>query len=159
MNVMFVLVPNIDEENIARSMNMEDDLMLQFDDSNPELGRDAPAGLDDHPYSAMPWNVSASVQSFRTQEPGSIRGRGSSVPSGHPGSRLISASPLLGRGSALGGPLTDIERIDEQADNFAPVGGYSSSLGAVGGRGRTLTPSGDHVTEEEFEMFWSCSCS
>lgn len=151
--------PEIDEDNLGRNLNVEDDLMFNnFDDSNQEIGRDAPGGLDDHPSSAMPWNVSASLHSFRTHGPGSFGGRGSSIPGGRPHSRLTSASPLLGRGSALGVPLPEIERLDEGTDdNFPAVDnrGYSPSVELFRGRGRTLTPSGagDLISEKDFEMF------
>lgn len=137
---------DIEEDNLGRDINVEDDVMFnQFED--PEVGRDAPAGLEDHPSSAMPWNVSASLYSYR---------RASSIPSGRPGSRLTSASPLLGRGSTLGGALPDIERLEEGTDDDFPaigdLGHLSSSLGPAG-RGRNLTPSGDLAAEIQYEIF------
>ncbi|CZR51478.1 related to meiotic cohesin rec8 [Phialocephala subalpina] len=63
-----------------------------------ERGRDAPSALADYPSSAMPWNVSASLHSHQRAASSSIPGRLGSR-------RLTSASPLIGRGSALPGDL------------------------------------------------------
>jgi len=81
----------------------DDGYYLQGDDV--EMGRDAP---DDHEdiSSAMPWNVSASIRgsSIARGLHGSVTGPPGSVTGsvGRPGSRMISASPLLGRGRLSG---------------------------------------------------------
>jgi len=81
--------------------NFEDDMMPPPDDTTAvELGREALSPLADHHSSAMPWNISTSLNSLRLGSSSLPRGpsRQSSILPGRPGSRLTSASPLLGRG-------------------------------------------------------------
>lgn len=145
-----------DQEEDQLGRGDEDALMPIYDDSLPlEVGRDAPAGLDDHPSSAMPWNISASLHSFRNLPPGSssiigrgtLPGRQSSLLGARPGSRLTSASPLIGRGRA---DLPDLP----PSDDYELLG--LESPDAPVGRGRTLsmTASAREAYEaEEFELF------
>ncbi|KFY07064.1 hypothetical protein V492_07483 [Pseudogymnoascus sp. VKM F-4246] len=80
----------------------DDDIMPYPDESSGiEQGREAFTPLADHHSSAMPWNVSASVNSFRQRSSSVVPGRHSSVVPSRPGSRHPSASPLLGRGRLL----------------------------------------------------------
>ncbi|KFY48886.1 hypothetical protein V495_00943 [Pseudogymnoascus sp. VKM F-4514 (FW-929)] len=84
--------------------NFDDEMMPYQDDSTGiELPREVMTPLADHHSSAMPWNVSASINSFRQRSSSVVPGQGrhSSVVPGRPSSRLQSASPLLGRGRLL----------------------------------------------------------
>ncbi|OBT68516.1 hypothetical protein VE03_02875 [Pseudogymnoascus sp. 23342-1-I1] len=90
--------------NDAFMPNFDDEMMPYPDDSTGiEVGREAFTPLADHHSSAMPWNVSASVNSFRQRSSSVVPGQGrhSSVVPSRPGSRHPSASPLLGRGRLL----------------------------------------------------------
>ena len=82
-------------------------MMLMEDGSiGMEIGREAPSALPDHPSSVMPWNVSASLNSFQRGASSSQLGRGF----GSAGRRPPPASPLVGRGSALPGALEQFSR-------------------------------------------------
>ncbi|OBT93972.1 hypothetical protein VE01_08224 [Pseudogymnoascus verrucosus] len=99
--------------------NFDDEMMPYPDDSSGvEQGREAFTPLQDHHSSAMPWNVSASVNSFRHRSSSVVPGQGrhSSVIPSRPGSRHPSASPLLGRG-----------RLLSDNDMELPAGGVRSS--------------------------------
>ncbi|KAL5317450.1 hypothetical protein ACEPPN_014545 [Leptodophora sp. 'Broadleaf-Isolate-01'] len=130
--------------------NQEDDQYPHSHDRSVEVGRDAASALADHPPSAMPWNVSASLHSHQRGHSSSIQGRigimGSQKGS-ITGRRLT--SPLVGRGSALPGDLEQFSQLmdDEmvmygrdddglgsanQASGFHP-GGFRSSSHAIGG--------------------------
>ncbi|KFY88214.1 hypothetical protein V500_06496 [Pseudogymnoascus sp. VKM F-4518 (FW-2643)] len=112
--------------------NFDDDMMPYQDDSTGiEVGREAFTPLADHHSSAMPWNVSASVNSFRQRSSSVVPGQGrhSSVVPGRPGSRQPSASPLLGRGRILsdnefelpgGGAGSTSALEDEEFEAFGP---------------------------------------
>jgi hypothetical protein len=107
-----------DEEQVGRGE--EDEGMFMAEDEEVELPRDAPAALDDQQlFSAMPWNMSASLRGSsvvpRSGVPGSME-----PSTGAQGSmrqrlnRLVSASPLQGRGrfsglEALGGLDSDLD--------------------------------------------------
>jgi meiotic recombination protein REC8 len=125
-----------------------------YDDSMPmEVGRDAPSALDDHPSSAMPWNVSASALSYRAHPPGTL---GSSALiarsrlSARPGSRLTSASPLLGRERGRGTDIHGIERVDDFDDTTSPPEDFGLGFGGI----RTSSVIGGLDTQaREFELF------
>jgi meiotic recombination protein REC8, fungi type len=122
----------LEEDQIGRGGEC-DGFMPVFDESIAvEAGRDAQSALEDHAASAMPWNISSSLHSYRnlpgygsSSAPGhgTIGGRQSSILSGKLG-RLTSASPLMGRGRT---DMLDLERIDDLqfpangSDNFADV--------------------------------------
>jgi meiotic recombination protein REC8, fungi type len=104
------------EDEIGRG-NFDDDqgLMMMEDVSvGMEVGRDAPSALPDYPSSAlMPWNVSASLNSYQKGATSSLKGRDiGSQAAGSTGRRPLSASPLVGRGSALPGPLEHFQDDD-----------------------------------------------
>jgi meiotic recombination protein REC8, fungi type len=158
------------EDEVGRGYE-EDGMMLNMDfegDNNKnnsheqsvELGRDAPSALPDYPSSAMPWNISASLHCHQRGQSSSIQGRvgvlGSQL--GSVGRHLTSASPLIGRGSALPGDLEQFSQLigdndpmvmygrdDEglasgsQAPDFGDLGGGVSSSQACG--------------HDEFEIF------
>lgn len=131
--------PDLEEPQLPRAVeddafmpNFDDDMLPPPDDSTAELGREALSPLADHHSSAMPWNISTSLHSFRLGSSSLPRGpaRQSSVLQGRPGSRLTSASPLLGRGRLLS--ETDADRT-----HLSPSRGASTSV----------------VEVEEFEAF------
>jgi meiotic recombination protein REC8 len=134
----------------------DDAFVPQFEDSTGlEVGREAPTALEDHPVSAMPWNISSSLHSYRNlpagssvHGPGTATGRPSSIHSARPGSRLTSASPLFGRGRASAdGNIPDSGGLGDIGD-IPGLPGYSN---LIVGRGRTLSAS--HTAVEEFEIF------
>ncbi|KEF61918.1 uncharacterized protein A1O9_03490 [Exophiala aquamarina CBS 119918] len=114
----------------------DDGVVFQGDDLNIEsqVGRHAPPSLQDH-SSGMPWNISASRQSsvqplgsglmarLSSSVGGMLGGMELGPPSvlGRRGSRLTSASPLLGRGlSRLGSQdFVDPSRLTLDNDEFA----------------------------------------
>jgi hypothetical protein len=125
------------EDEIGRGMGDEDFFMPGGDDV--ELPREAVSALDDQQmFSAMPWNMSVSRHGS-SAIPGSRRlgmldqGR----PGSRPGSRLVSASPLHGRGQPLGlEPLLNLESDGGDAlggDDFAAPGPGPSSPPTVVG--------------------------
>lgn len=92
----------------------DDDLALLGLDDSAEMGRDAPTPLAEHQSSAMPWNVSSSLKSFRAGDLSLPRQRGvraSSIVSHRAGppSRVSALSPLVGRGRLLS-DFEDIRR-------------------------------------------------
>ncbi|KAF2130883.1 hypothetical protein P153DRAFT_206353 [Dothidotthia symphoricarpi CBS 119687] len=106
------------EEQIGRGAEDEGFFMPGGDEI--ELPREAGSALDDqHIFSAMPWNMSASIRGS-SAVPRS--GRGGVIGSGR-GSRLVSASPLLGRGQPIG--LDVLRSLDSDAfggDDFGLLG-------------------------------------
>ncbi|KAF4629985.1 hypothetical protein G7Y89_g8157 [Cudoniella acicularis] len=137
-------------EEDAPMMNFEEDLVQ---DQSIEVGRDAASALPDYPSSAvMPWNVSASLHSH--QRGASSKGLGAQVGGSVAGRRLTSASPLIGRGSAMPGELDNFSLLNEEEDNimygrdddFESMGG---DLGVSSSRGGTAPL----VNEDEFEIF------
>lgn len=134
------------QEDVARGLEEGNMMIADADDGvifpgdelhiESEVGRHAPPSLQDH-SSGMPWNISASRQSS-TQPLGSgLMARLSSSIGGIPGgmelgppsalgrrgSRLASASPLLGRGlSRLGSQdLVDPSLLTINDDEFADL--------------------------------------
>ena len=116
----------------------DDGMIIQGEDFNleSEVGRNAPQSLQDH-SSGMPWNISGSRQSS-TQPLGSgvlarlsssVGGLMGGVELGPPsalgrrGSRLTSASPLLGRGLSRfeTQELLDPSRLTSNEDEFADL--------------------------------------
>jgi meiotic recombination protein REC8 len=126
--------------------NFDDEMMPYPDDSSGvEQGREAFTPLQDHHSSAMPWNVSASVNSFRHRSSSVVPGQGrhSSVVPSRPGSRHPSASPLLGRGRLLSD--TDLE---------LPVGGAGSTSGLENEEFEALGPSAAVDTQTAQNSQW-----
>ena len=114
-----------------------DDIRLA-DADEVEFPRDAPTALDDQQvFSAMPWNMSASVRGSSAAPPSgraailgsagvlSLSGRHGSLHF-HRGSRTVSESPLRGRGQAGGHEaLKNFEREDE----FSALGAVDFGIG------------------------------
>jgi meiotic recombination protein REC8 len=147
-----------EDDGMILNMDFEPDVNNNSHEQSIEHGRDAPSALPDYPSSAMPWNVSASLHSHQRGQSSSIQGRAGVLGSqlGSVGRRLTSASPLIGRGSALPGDLEQFSQLmddpmvmygrdDEdlasqsQAPGFGGLGGGVSSSQARG--------------HEEFEIF------
>lgn len=107
------------DEEIGRGAGYyEDEIMMDvgLEDSG-EVGRDAPPALQDYPSSSMPWNVSASINSYSRGRSSSAVARGvpnSQLGSQHGSIRLPSASPLIGRGSVLPVDLITYGRDEEE---------------------------------------------
>lgn len=99
------------EVGISEFVDDQDMMIIEDGSMGVEIGREAPSALADHPSSViMPWNVSASLNSFQ-------RGASSSQQARLHGSvdqRLQSASPLVGRGSALPGPLEKFSMLEDK---------------------------------------------
>ncbi|KAH7075757.1 Rec8 like protein-domain-containing protein [Paraphoma chrysanthemicola] len=96
---------------------MDDEGFFMPGDDEVELPREAPSALDDDQiFSAMPWNMSASRHGS-SAIPGSRRlgmldhGK----PTSKPGSRMVSASPLHGRGLPL--PLEPLLNLESDGDD------------------------------------------
>ncbi|KAL5353385.1 R8 protein [Pseudogymnoascus australis] len=133
-------------EDDAFMPNFGDEMMPYEDDSTGiEVGREAFTPLADHHSSAMPWNVSASVNSFRQRSSSVVPGQGrhSSVVPSRPGSRYPSASPLLGRGRLL-------------SDNELefPARGAGSTSGLEDGEFEALGPSAAVDTQTAQSSQW-----
>ncbi|KAF2636443.1 hypothetical protein P280DRAFT_552939 [Massarina eburnea CBS 473.64] len=114
------------EEQIGRGQ--EDEVMFIPGD-DVELPRDAPVALDDEQvFSAMPWN-SASVRGSSALKRSVRTGIPSSLPGPRRGTRMISASPLHGRGQP--GELQQLEGFGEDEasfDNFSGFAGFNSEM-------------------------------
>ncbi len=102
------------EEETGRGLD-NDGFSLPGDDEEVELPREAASALNDQEmFSAMPWNMSASGRGSsaipRSARVGTIGSRDQS----RRGSRLISASPLFGRG--LPGGLEALQHLESEGD-------------------------------------------
>jgi meiotic recombination protein REC8, fungi type len=107
---------------------IDDGIVFQGDET--EMGREAPEALEDI-SSAMPWNISASIRGSVTArgQPGAVGGTGSATGSlGRRGSRMVSASPLVGRGrpsglEPFGGPDLTSEAMlgGDMGDFYVPA--------------------------------------
>ncbi|KAF2190464.1 hypothetical protein K469DRAFT_656799 [Zopfia rhizophila CBS 207.26] len=91
-----------DQEQIGRAA--EDEVMfVSGGDEEVELPREAPSALDDQQmFSAMPWNISASIRGSSVVPRSGRPGLPSSLTGRSRASRMISASPLHGRGQPGG---------------------------------------------------------
>ena len=123
-----------------------DDLALLGVDDSAEMGRDAPTPLAEYQSSAMPWNVSSSLKSFRAGDLSFPRPRGvraSSIVSHRAGppSRVSAQSPLVGRGRFL----SDSEDIRRDESPSPPERGRDQFKGTSDNAILALD-------EDEFEM-------
>ncbi|KAL1792695.1 hypothetical protein ACET3X_009202 [Alternaria dauci] len=113
------------EPEVGRSADEEDLPMVGDDDIAVELPREGVSALDDQQiFSAMPWNVSASIRgSSAIPRSGHVDMVRSAAPGRH-GSRLISASPLHGRGMpiAFEGLTNLTSDVGYGGDEFGPPG-------------------------------------
>jgi meiotic recombination protein REC8 len=158
------------ENEVGRGYE-NDGMMLNMDfephansnsyEQSVELGRDAPPALPDCPSSAMPWNVSASLHSHQRGQSSSLQGRagvlGSQLGS-IAGRRLTSASPLIGRGSALPGDLEQFSQLMGDDEPMVMYGRSEDDLGsgsqalAFGGADAGMSSS-QVAGLDEFEIF------
>ena len=145
-------------------LGIDDDGYLPIMDDEIEQGREAPTPLDDrHVSSMMPWNQSAgsqrrtglySGQGFPTSA--SIGGAGGQIGLiSRRGSRLTSASPLIGRG-AVGGNDDDFQLPGSQGgmegveefELFGPAAGVDTQTAELSQWQRTvLNGEGMHFLE------------
>lgn len=107
------------EDQIGRGME-DEGFSMPGDDEEVELPREGMTALDEQQmHSAMPWNISASIRGSsavpRSAPMGTIR----SLDRGKRGSRMVSASPLLGRGQPGG---LDALRNFESEDDYGLAG-------------------------------------
>lgn len=115
-------------DEVARGLEYDDGFMPMGGDDTIEQGREAPTPLDDRQLSSMmPWNQSAGSRrptglfTGTAQQPTSASmgpgGLQLSFPARR-GSRLTSASPLQGRGTAVpGGDMDDFQLPGSGGDN------------------------------------------
>ena len=110
--------------------NNDDGFFMPSGDAAVELPREAASALDDqHIFSAMPWNMSASVRgSSAIPRSGRVGMTGSAEQSRH-ASRLVSASPIHGRGqpSALDALRNLTSDANFGGDEFG-LPGHSSDI-------------------------------
>lgn len=111
------------EDHIGRGQ--EDEAMFMPGGDEVELPREAPLALDDQQvFSAMPWNITASIRGSSAVPRSAPVGMMGSVSApntltGRRGSRMISASPLHGRGQPGG---LEALRSLEGEDEFGNIG-------------------------------------
>jgi meiotic recombination protein REC8, fungi type len=138
------------EDQVGR--REDDGFMPVFEESIcVEAGRDAQSALEDHTASAMPWNISASLHSFRNLPgPGSSSAHGHGAFGGRQSSvlsaklaRLTSASPLIGRGRS------DILALEWLDDVEFTANGSGNFVDALDRQNLPLTDT----QAEEFEIF------
>ena len=113
------------EAEVGRGADDEGFFMPGGDDVPVELPREAVSALDDQQiFSAMPWNISASIRGSSAIPRSGRVGMIGSVEQGRHGNRLISASPLHGRGqpSALEGLKNLTSDADYGGDEFGLPG-------------------------------------
>ncbi|EUC50527.1 hypothetical protein COCMIDRAFT_82101 [Bipolaris oryzae ATCC 44560] len=105
---------------------------LGDDEAAVELPREAAPTLDDqHVSSAMPWNMSASARSSSAIPCSRRIGMTSSTDHGRHRSRLVSASPLHGRGPSIPFDLNDLTSDADYAGNEFRLSGLSSDFPEV----------------------------
>jgi hypothetical protein len=123
------------EEEMGRGQDDEGFSMPGGDEV--ELPLEGVTALDDYQiFSSMPWNQSASRHGSsaipRSGRPG-IMNQGK--PGSRPGSRMVSVSPLHGRGQPLGSDalrnLESDDDLDMGGDEYAPPGPSSSPVRAL----------------------------
>jgi meiotic recombination protein REC8 len=119
------------EPEIGRGADDEGFFMPGVDDIPVELPREAVSALDDQQlFSAMPWNISASIRGSSAIPRSGRVGMIGSVEQGRHGTRLVSASPLHGRGqpSAFEGLKNLTSDADYGGDEFGLPGPSSGFL-------------------------------
>ncbi|KAF7952545.1 uncharacterized protein EAE97_002042 [Botrytis byssoidea] len=146
---------HVSDEEIPRDFRGDDEFAIQVDDEpfgtpvEVEMGRDAAEGLAEYPSSAMmPWNLSASqrARSSSLRPASSLR----------LGSRGVSASPLVGRGSILPGG-GELEKFSSQQDviMYGRSDDISTNLDgeSVDGTNLGAFERANRESTREFEMF------
>ncbi|TGO34580.1 hypothetical protein BHYA_0191g00160 [Botrytis hyacinthi] len=146
---------HVSDKEIPRDFRGDDEFAIQVDDEpfgtpvEVEMGRDGAEGLAEYPSSAMmPWNLSASqrARSSSLRPASSLR----------LGSRGVSASPLVGRGSILPGG-GELEKFSSQQDviMYGRSDDISTNLDgeSVDGTNLGAFERADRESTREFEMF------
>ncbi|CAO2651005.1 Nn.00g093020.m01.CDS01 [Neocucurbitaria sp. VM-36] len=111
------------EEQIGHGL--EEDGFFVAGGDEVELPREAETALDDqYLFSAMPWNISASIRGSSAVPRSGRTGIIGSVDQSKRGSRMVSASPLLGRGQPAG--VEDLTALE--SDNDFAFGGDEFAL-------------------------------
>lgn len=135
-----------DRYHVGRGAGMDMDgvIVAPMGYGDVEMPRDAPSALDDENlFSAMPWNITASIRGSSVARgriglpSGALNSVGGPSSAGLPGSlgrrrsRMVSASPLHGRGQAGG---VEALRSLEGEDEFGLLDGEDfGDLGPAGG--------------------------
>jgi meiotic recombination protein REC8 len=103
------------EEELARRVE-DEGFSMPMEEVEVELPREAVSALDDQQVSsAMPWNISASKHgSSAIPRSGRFNMMDQGRPGNRPGSRLVSASPLLGHGLPL--DLEALRYLESEGD-------------------------------------------
>lgn len=118
------------EPEVGRSAEDEDIPMFGEDDIAVELPREGVSALDDQQiFSAMPWNISASIRGSSVVPRSGRADMTGSAHQSRPGSRFFSASPSRGRGQpfALEGLKHLTSDADYGGDDFG-LPGFSSDF-------------------------------
>ncbi|KAI4910896.1 hypothetical protein J4E90_007153 [Alternaria incomplexa] len=118
------------EPEVGRSADNEDIPMFGEDDIAVELPREGVSALDDQQiFSAMPWNISASIRGSSVIPRSGRAGMIGSADQSRPGSRFVSASPSKGRVQplALEGFKNLTSDVDYGGDDFG-LPGFSSDF-------------------------------
>ncbi|XP_014552613.1 hypothetical protein COCVIDRAFT_109816 [Bipolaris victoriae FI3] len=121
------------EPEAARAADDEGFSMpLGDDEAAVELPREAAPALDDqHIFSAMPWNMSASARSSSAIPRSRRIGMTGSADHRRHGSRLVSASPLHGRGQSIPFDLNNLTSDADFAGDGFGLPGLSSDFPEV----------------------------
>jgi meiotic recombination protein REC8 len=135
---------DIEEEPMGRGENDEGMFLLGEDEignvgvDEVELPRDAPAALDDQQvFSAMPWNISASIRGSSAVPRSALSGLHGSL-NRRRGSRMVSASPLHGRGQISS---LDALKDFEVSDDFGILGGNDFGMPGPSSDGAWVEPA------------------
>ncbi|CZT03300.1 related to meiotic cohesin rec8 [Rhynchosporium agropyri] len=149
------------EDEIGRGSNGDDFMCNLDDDHYPhsheqsiEVGRDAVSALDEHPPSAMPWNISSSLH--QRGHSSSFQGRTGIMGSqkGSLAGRRLT-SPLVGRGSTVPGDLEHFSQMMD--DDMVMYGrnddGFGSASQASGFHPGGIRSSSQAIGGDDFEIF------
>ena len=152
--------PRLDMPEDELPMGLDDDGMMMQQDDSIEVGRDAATALQDYPSSAaMPWNVSASLRSKAGSSIPGSRALSQSLAQASQVRRMPSASPLVGRGSALPGDIAQLSQFQDLGDGgggdeailYGRSDDSSPGFGFGGGAGSKMSSS--QHERDEFELF------
>lgn len=126
------------EDQIGRGDEDEEMFIGNADVDEVELPRDAPTALDDQQvFSTMPWNISASIRGSSAVPRSALSGLHGSLHQRR-GSRMISASPLHGRGQP--GSLDALKGF-EASDDFDNLGGENFGMPGPSSDGAWAEPT------------------
>jgi meiotic recombination protein REC8 len=135
---------DIEEEQMGRGEKDEGMFLLGEDEignagvDEVELPREASAALDDQQvFSAMPWNIIASIRGSSAVPRSALSGLHGSLHRRR-GSRMVSASPLHGRGQ-----LSSLDALKdfEASDDFGILGGNDFGMPGPSSDGAWVEPA------------------